>query len=144
MKICGIYCKDLGEILVVGIDKSTSQISKEALEELKEIFAIGKPIILVTHVPFNSQIDNGLSNVSKENRENRNLTWDYKNSSYIADDNTKEFLDMLYSKNSPVKAVLCGHLHLKYTVKLNENITEYVFKPAFSGSIALVKIVGDK
>lgn len=111
--------------------------------DLKEIFAQGKPIILVTHVPFNSKIDDSLDKASKAGWQ-RNLTWDEAGTAYIADENTKEFLNMLYAENSPVKAVIAGHLHFKNTVKLNENITQYVFDATFKGNIGILNVMGEK
>lgn len=137
-----VYCKDLGEILVVGIDDNTKQISEKALLELKQIFAVGKPIILVTHVPFNSRIDNTLAEASKKGWQGRNLTWDETETAYIANDNTKEFLALIYAEESPVKAVLAGHLHFKNTTKLNQNITQYVFDVTYKGNIGVINIVG--
>lgn len=137
-----VYCKDLGEILIVGIDNSTSQISDEALAKLKEIFANGKPIILATHVPLNSKVDNNLAEESKKVWQDRNLTWDETGTTYTANENTKEFLNLVYAENSPVKAVLAGHLHFKHTGKINENITQYVFDASYQGKIGVLHIVG--
>ena len=138
-----VYSKDLGEIIILGIDNSTSQLPKEALNEIKETFSLGKPIILVTHVPFNSQINDNLEKESKEAWQDRNLTWDYSGTSYTADENTKEFLELLYAENSPVKVVIAGHLHLKNTSMLNERITQYVFDASYKGKIGLVHVKGD-
>lgn len=137
-----VYCKDLGEVLIVGIDNSTSQLTDEAIAKLREIFKLGKPIILATHVPLNSRIDNSLSEQVIANR-GKNLTWDEAGSYYIAKDNTKEFLDLVFAENSPVKAVLAGHFHFKQTVKLNENITEYVLDATFKGNMSVIHIVGE-
>ena len=47
---------------------------------------------------------------------------------------------MVVAEDSPVKAVLAGHLHFKYTVKLNENITEYVLDKGFGGNVGIVNV----
>ncbi len=137
-----IFCKDLGEIVIVGVNNSTSQISESALGKLKEIFAQGKPIILATHVPLNSKVDNDLAEESKKAWQDRNLTWDETGTTYTANENTKEFLNLVYAENSPVKAVLAGHLHFKNTSKLNENITQYVFDASYQGKVGILHVVG--
>lgn len=137
-----VFCKDLGEILIVGINNSTSQISESALTILKEKFDLGKPIILTTHVPLNSKVDNGLAEESKIVWQDRNLTWDENGTTYTADENTKEFLNLVYAENSPVKAVLAGHLHFKNTSQLNENITQYIFDASYQGKVGMIHIVG--
>lgn len=42
--------------------------------------------------------------------------------------------------DSPIKAVFAGHLHFKYTVPLNENITEYVLDKSFSGNVGVIRV----
>ena len=59
---------------------------------------------------------------------------------YVPNATTAEFMELILAEDSPVKAVLAGHLHFKYTIKLNENITEYVLDKAFSGNIGVIKV----
>jgi hypothetical protein len=66
------------EFQIVGINQSTSQISENAYEQVERAFAKGKPVILVSHVPYDSQISDGLANASKEVWQNRVLLWGRK------------------------------------------------------------------
>lgn len=138
-----IYCEDLGEILVIGIDNSTSQIEENVLEQFQKMIEIGKPIILVTHVPFNSKANNELDTFSRTNREDRNLTWDYEGTSYDANESTESFLDIIYSDNSPVKAIIAGHLHHKYTGNITNNTIQYIIEPSYLGKVTEFTIQGE-
>ena len=129
------------DICVLGIDNSTSQLPAEALEKIKEVFAIGKPIILVTHVPIDSKLDSSLAEQSKVVWQDRALLWG-DGCTYEPDENTREFLDMVYATDSPVKLVLSGHLHFSWDGYITENTREHVFNPAYSNSIGIVKIHG--
>ncbi len=42
---------------------------------MKEIFAMGKPILLLAHVPFDSKLDSSLQAASKEVWQDRALIW---------------------------------------------------------------------
>lgn len=135
-----VIIKDFGEFYLVGWNNSTSQLSNEGLQTMKEVFAEGKPIILATHVPLDSIVEDSLYETSKAvDPKERALLWGER-CTYKPDDTTEEFLEMIYAEDSPVQAVLAGHLHLKYTVKLTDKITEYVFPPAFSGNITMITI----
>ena len=65
-----VYVIDYDEFYMVGWNNSTSQLSDEGLKQMKEIFAKaqkeGKSILLSTHVPINSTVDDGLERTSRE------------------------------------------------------------------------------
>lgn len=68
-----VWCMKLPELCVAGINNSTEQISENALQQMKEIFSKGKPVILLTHVPFQSLVDDSLQEASKEVWQDRAL-----------------------------------------------------------------------
>ena len=64
-----IYLMEYEQLLVLGINNSASQITKQQMEEITNIYNNAtKPIVVVTHVPINSMIDNGLKKASLELR----------------------------------------------------------------------------
>lgn len=135
-----VFVKDCGEFYLVGWNNSTSQLTEGGLETMKKVFTEGKPIVLATHVPLDSIVDDSLYKAAKEaDSQGRAKLWGER-CLYKPDNTTQEFLDMVYAEDSPVEAVLAGHLHFKYTVKLTDNITEYVMPPAFSGKITMVTV----
>lgn len=133
---------ELPEFCVVGLNNSTSQITESGLECMQEIFSIGKPIILLTHVPYESRTDTSLQETSKEVWQNRALVWG-EDCNYRPDANTKEFMDMVYAADSPVKEILCGHLHFSWDGYITENIHEHIFSPAFTKSVGVITVKGE-
>lgn len=132
---------DKEQYLIIAWNNSTGQLTKKALKEAKKAFGQKKPIILVTHVPVNSTIDNGLYEKSKEmDVEHRAKLWG-EGCYYEPNKTTKEFLDMVTEEDSPVCAILCGHLHFRYDTKVNNHCVEYVFDPTYLGNIARITIV---
>lgn len=139
-----VFIMDYKEFYLVGWNNSTSQLSEEGLAEMKSIFAHalteGKPIILATHVPINSTVDDSLEIAARAvDADGRAKLWG-EGCLYQPNDTTAEFLDMVLADDSPVQAVLAGHLHFKHTAKLNERITEYVLDKSFSGNIGVIRI----
>lgn len=132
---------DYGEFLVVGISNNTSQLKESALARIKEIFAQNRPVILVQHVPIDSKLDDGFRKKSRENWEDRVLLWGDEGS-YEANDTTQEFLDLVDSPESPVVAVLAGHLHFRHEGMINDHVEEFVFNPAYEGEVAYITVKG--
>lgn len=127
------------DLCLVGINDSTRSISAAALQEMKDICAKEKPIILITHVPFNSLYDASLAEESKEVWDGRALVWG-DNCAYAPDEITQEFMDLIYAEDSPIKEVLAGHLHFTWDGQLTENTGEHVFSQAYLGNIGVVRV----
>lgn len=140
-KSATVYSMDLGEFLIVGINNNTSQLSKSALEKVKKLFQKGKPVILMMHVPLESHLDNQLEELSKEAWQDRALLWG-EDTYYKPDENTRAFLEFVYADDSPVREILCGHLHFQYSGYLTDSLHEYVAGPAYAGEIALIHVQG--
>ena len=135
-----MFVMEYPEFYVLGWNNSTSQLTNDGLDAALGIWNSGKPIILATHVPINSIVDNSLAEVaSNVDPENRKKLWGDE-CLYQPDDTTGAFLGMIYDTDSPVKAVLSGHLHFRHVVQLTEQTVEYVFAPAFEGNVAKIVI----
>lgn len=130
------------ELCVVGINNSTGNISASAVQRIKEIIDLQKPIILLTHVPLDSVLDKGLAQKSLDGWGNV-LLWGAE-CNYVPDGNTRELLDMVYEENSLIKEVVCGHLHFSWDGYLTEFSHEHVFSPANEGKIGIIRVRGEK
>ena len=135
-----MFVMEYPEFYVLGWNNSTSQLTNDGLDVALRIWNSGKPIILATHVPINSLVDNSLAEAAANvDPEDRKKLWGDE-CLYQPDDTTGAFLGMIYDTNSPVKAVLSGHLHFRHVVQLTEQTVEYVFAPAFEGNVAKIVI----
>lgn len=136
-----MYVMEFQDFYVLGWNNSTGQLTEAGLATAQDIWDDGKPIILVTHVPINSIVDNGLAETAANiDPQGRVKLWGYDCLYQPGEYTTATFLEMLYDAQSPVEAVLSGHLHFKYTVPLTEQTMEYVFAPAFAGNIAKIEV----
>lgn len=135
----GIFLKEFEDLCLVGINHSTNQISKRQLKKFKKILALGKPVILLTHVPLDSTVDDSLSEASRRMWQNRALVWG-KECEYKPNKYTKEFLKLVYAKKSQVKVALGGHLHFTWDGMLSKKGRQHVFSPMYLGYVGIVTV----
>jgi len=118
---------DIGELTVVAVDNSSGQVNGEALQEYQKILAEGRPTIVLVHVPFLTQ------SVLTKAREawsspvvigGGNFGGIYPNEASTA------FVEMTTAADSPVVAVLSGHVH-------------FFDKDVIDGEKDVIQIVGD-
>jgi hypothetical protein len=148
---------DMGEFLIVSIrdykNDGTAQISEQALAEYREYAAVGKPIILVCHVPICTEESSSLLDTVMNDAGGTIIQYDAgdagvvnkatllgENMGYELDSTTREFLAEITSENSPVVAVLSGHLHENWQGNLTESMYEYVGAGAFGDCGAIVHV----
>ena len=134
-----ILYADLGEVCVLCINNSNKQITSDMVIKMGHVIDRGKPILVVTHIPFEQQSDTDLLEYSEEVRQGRHLYWGYTGENY-PDDNTISFMSKLYSEESNVKAVFAAHLHAAWEGKFSEYAIEHVFAPAYQGNVGVVEV----
>ena len=135
-----VIVRNYRRFVVVGINDSTSNLTREGYLVLRDVWNMNKPVILFTHVPFESHIDSRLTEKSKTAWKGRVYLWSDRDTYYRKTKYTKKFLKMLYAKKSPVKAVIAGHLHFSDTSKLTKNTTQYVLDASYRGNVGIVRI----
>lgn len=108
------------EMVVLAVDNSSYQVLPEALAAAKQALAMGKPVVLMMHIPL--QTDSLYEKVTNSWGEALMIGPDAKQPNAV----TQEFLDLILAEDSPVRAVVTGHVHMEDTSMLNERITQYV------------------
>ena len=106
---------DLGEFLIVGINRSYQNLSDERLEYLNRELRDGRPVIVATHVPFYSEEDAESLEARSMEIRNRIYYWNKTDSVYSPDENTQKFIDEMYAPGSNVVQILAAHLHASWT-----------------------------
>ena len=140
-----VQTMDFDEFIVLGVSDNTSRLTPEAVAEIKDVFAKGKPVIVVQHVPIDSDTEDAevLRTISASAWNERLLLWG-DNCDYVPDEPTAEYINLLKDPSSKVAALLTGHIHVRYEGKFNENATQYIFNPAYSGEIAYFTVTGNE
>ena len=137
---------DFEEFIVLGINRSTKDMTVHQYEIVKEMYdkakASGKGVIIATHVPYASMVDD-MNEISLEQKsmEVRNKPYYWGGGSYIPNDVTQQYLDVIYSNDTSVCAVLAGHLHASWDGMLTKNVRQHIFEPAYRGYIGIINII---
>ncbi len=140
---------DFGEFVIIGVNRSTKDMFPEQYRILDEMFtnaaSEGKPVIIATHVPYASKIDE-TNEVTLYDRsmEIRNKIYYWGGGNYVPNEVTSNFLDKIYREDTSVVEVLAGHLHAGWDGKLTEQVNQHIFEPAYLGSIGIIKFVPEK
>jgi len=140
-KILDIHEIEYDDLIIVGIDNSTSNVSSLTVEAFKDILKKGKPVIVMMHVPIKPNDDESLSVLSKKEFADRELIWG-KDCYYYPDENTNELISIIKDENSLVKLVISGHLHFSWDGEISSGTRQHVFDAAFKRNIGLIKVHG--
>ncbi len=105
-----------------------------------DVYSRGKPVIMATHVPYDTKVDDTLKELSMQVR-NTIYYWSDESDQYKPNDVTRKYLDMVYDENTVVSQVLAGHLHASWDGMISAQVSQHIFAPAFSGSIGIIHVV---
>jgi len=130
---------DLGELIILGVNNSNKEMSEETYTQIKRVMEIGKPVIIVTHVPVEPSEGDELKTFSETNRDGQHIYLGYTGDR-MPTYTERYYLSEIYDDNSPVVAVLAAHMHKSWEGKVSGNAIEHIFTPTFEGSIGIVNI----
>ncbi len=133
---------DMGEFILIGINNSTKNITEENFSIVEKQYenaaAENKPVIAVTHVPYGSNVDESLKELSMKVR---NKPYYWVGPDYQPNDTMWDYLDFIFREDTQVKQVLAGHLHAPWDGQITEQLREHIFSPAFDGVIGVIHII---
>lgn len=135
---------DLGEFKIIGLNNSANaNITAEAAETKSQIENAGKPVILATHVPFESKIQS-LKTWSKGVHNDQIYYWADNSYKWTIQNNAamKEFLETcIYATDTNVVQVLGGHIHMgSWDGKLTNQVDQHVFQASYRGTIGVITV----
>ena len=117
---------DLGDLLLVGLDDSQRTITPEQNRQLQQLLTLGKPMILVLHIPI----------MAEGNRELLTDCGEYFQLNHTgADRETLEFVNLLRENAGQIVAVLAGHLHFHNECEIAPGLIQYVSSQGILGNI---------
>lgn len=142
-----IYSFSIENVTFIGIDYSNKDLSSDAYSTLKNKIEGSSNVIIATHVPYESKVNNGLKDKSMSIR-NRLYYWQSLDSSdstyYYANNynaNMNNYFNNYIYKNSNVKYVLSGHMHASWNGLISSNgLKEQVFEPAYNGYVGIINL----
>lgn len=131
------------EFMIVGINQSYRNLSQYARELIDLNLDVGKPVLLATHVPFYSNVDDSLEELSLAVR-NRIYYWSDDSTTYIPQGETQKLIDRIYAENSNVVQIVAAHIHAAWDGYVTDRLKEHVFAPTFQGNIGIIYVTGSE
>lgn len=125
---------------IVGVDFSQTQMSSDTLSILQDKYNKADKVITVTHVPYESNVDPTLLELSKGFRQGRVYYWSKESSTYYPTGNTQEYLNMIYRENTKSAYVLAGHMHKSWEGDITNTLREHIFGPAYDGHVGVIHV----
>lgn len=114
------------DFVILGIDTSNHKITKEQNIQVKEILKAGKPVIILTHIPF----------MTEENEEilRECDKYFYLNNSDAPAENF-EFFSIIKENSENLIGVFTGHLHFGNVSEISNGKMQYVSSQGITGTI---------
>ena len=132
---------DFGDFILLGVDRSTKDMPDYYLNMIEDVYSRGKPVIMATHVPYASQVDSSLEDLSLQVR---NKIYYWGGGDYVPNNITSAYLNDIYSDDTVVKEVLAGHLHASWDGMISEQVSQHIFGPAFAGNIGIIHVIPEE
>ncbi len=134
-----VHTLELDDFLILAVNNSDNQIPPEALEEYKKIAETGKPILLLLHVPFYTQ---PLLEKTSVVWQNGVVLGGGIHGGIYPNDVSAEFMGLITAKDSPVAAVLAGHVHLSNVsyIQGEKEILQITGDAGFKGKGTMIHI----
>ncbi|MCM1541275.1 MAG: hypothetical protein NC121_08435 [Blautia sp.] len=132
---------EFDEFLVVGINQSYRAISQEDYEIIAGNIDSGKPVLIASHVPFYSEVDDSLEELSMQVR-NKIYYWSEDGVNYVPEGWTQELINKIYDEDSNVVQIVAAHMHSSWDGYVTDRLKEHIFAPVFQGNIGIIHVTG--
>ena len=124
------------DLIVCAVDDSYDRVSKETVDQFMALCDLGKPIILIMHVPLyvaSMEVDCLASW--------RNLLMVGGKAFHGDDPQVKRFYEAIALKpDSPVKLVVTGHLHFHHEDFFPNGVPQIVTDKGYTGGCRVIKV----
>ena len=131
---------DFGEFMVVQVDNSTDSVSASTVDKFLELCALGKPIILMLHVPLH--VDSMVADCTKVWGKDLGMGGDTGVCAW-SPDVQRFYAAVAEDENTPVVAVFAGHVHFNHEDVLPNGVMQYVTSTAYTGECRVITVKGE-
>lgn len=132
---------DCGEFLIAAADNSSGQFTETAARGLADVCGRGKPVILLIHVPVLTQ---SVLTKAREVWKGGVVLGGGNYGGIYPDDASRKVLDLISAKDSPIRAVLAGHVHFadRDMVEGADGVVQLTGDAGFKGAATVIRVTG--
>lgn len=129
------------ELVILCVDNSSNQVEAEALPIVEEALSMGKPVIVMLHVPFSTETL--IERAVKVWNSPVSIGMGNKGGIYPNADTTA-FQEKILDEASPVVCILAGHVHFSDDAKLTDSVVQFVVDAGYMNEGIALHIHGEK
>lgn len=133
-----LWVHDFGEFLIVGVDDGDKSIRQEQLDGLEKLFLLGKPILLLLHIPITTEALIPPVTAKFPELGGAYFLLGESNDSEIS----KRFCEAVKNPCNPIAAVFAGHIHLSHASEIAPGRMQYTSAPCYEGVIRKYIVTG--
>lgn len=130
---------ELSDMVILAIDNSSNQVAGEALELVEMAYGMDKPIVLLQHVPYSTE---NLIAEAKKSWGNPVTLGMQVHGGIAPNEASTDLWYKTHDEESPMKAVLAGHIHFPYEEELSDTTMQLVADAAFKGNVMKLQFTG--
>lgn len=132
------------DLIILSVDDKNNQLDENCADQLEYLSGKGKPVIVVTHVPFepltgDTSLLQKTIDVWKADGEGESRVLIGETGVELNAD-TMRFRDLMLAQDSPVKLVLGGHIHFYHKDSLNDKVTQIVTGAAYQKNAVFIRL----
>lgn len=135
-----VHSLEWEDLLIAAVDDSANQVAPEALEGYEELLQKGKRMIVLLHVPLFTQPS--LVKRAKTDWKKPVILGGGIHGGIYPNQVSEEFLKRTKAPDSPVAAVLAGHIHFADRGEIGDSIVQLVGGPGYEGNALLLHVRG--
>ncbi len=136
-----IHTWETEDLLAIGVDDSTGQVTHEAIERYEELLKTDKPVIVLVHVPFLTQ---SVLARAREEWDSAVVIGGGNFGGIYENEDSSRFMNLTTAADSPVELVLAGHVHFydRDYIDGNRRVLQLVGDDGYHSSAVLLHIAG--
>lgn len=128
------------EFMIVAVDNSADYVTASTVDKFLALCEKGKPIILMLHVPLH--VDSLVEDSTKVWGKDLGMGGDSGVCAWN-EDVQRFYRAVAEDENSPVVAVLAGHVHFNHEDTLPNGVVQYITSTAYTGDCRVITVKGE-
>ena len=128
------------EFMIVAVDNSPDYVTAATVDKFLALCEKGKPIILMLHVPLH--VDSLVEDCTKVWGKDLGMGGDTGLCAWNPDVQ-RFYAAVAEDENSPVVAVLAGHVHFTHEDTLPNGVVQYITSTAYTGDCRVITVKGE-
>ncbi len=128
------------DLLVVAVDNSQDMVTKTTVDKFMALYEKNKPIILILHVPM--YVETLTADSVKVWKKDLGMGGKGVNAWHPENDVERFYNAVCLDENTPVVAVVAGHVHFNHEDVFPNGVPQYITTTAYTGDCRVIRVTG--